>query len=95
MPSFVFKDSDILNTTLLPTESYPGNFSYNITTTSSRFLGSKLTTVAPNGGHSSSKSGFIDWREGTFSIGGITRKVADLKRKPHGLLSLSKYVFLG
>jgi hypothetical protein len=93
MPSFIFKEWDILNTTLLPTETYPGNFSYTIATTSTRFLGNKLTTVTPGGGHSSARSGAIDWREGTFIIGDITKKVTDLKRKPHGLMSLSQYVF--
>jgi len=82
MPTYTLVSKDLLNTTVLPDEPQTW-ISYSINTTSSVF-GPKLTVLTPSvmrNTYGPALDGAIDWKEGTFVIGGKSVKWENLKRK--------------
>ncbi|KAF8233678.1 hypothetical protein L208DRAFT_879978 [Tricholoma matsutake] len=83
MTTFTFKDKNILTSRL---ESNHGSGSFTTHTTYRMIgLGRKETTVIPDSGayvHDSVGSGSINWKNKTFEIGGVVKRVADLNRRP-------------
>lgn len=87
MSSFTFNTHDILNSTLIPDQAYDTLF--YTTSTTSGFLGRKVTTLVPSTQKDGAFRGVINWKEDTFEIGGTIRKRLDLKRNPGGILNRS------
>ncbi|RDB20789.1 hypothetical protein Hypma_012149 [Hypsizygus marmoreus] len=87
MSKYLFGDADLLNSTLLPAHPYYW-VSYSTSTTSG-FLGRKVTTLTPSASFNAyaTLGAAINWREETFEVGGRMKKWEDLTHKTGGMFS--------
>ncbi|KAG6830178.1 hypothetical protein H0H87_008954 [Tephrocybe sp. NHM501043] len=84
MTTYTIRDRDFLNSSILPDE--PDRFAAYTTTTTRTLQGPKITTLIPSvDDHNDSLLGEINWKEQTFSIGGVAVRWDDLKSKPNGV----------
>lgn len=77
--ALTFVDKQLLRTALVGAE---GAVHYTTSTTSG-FLGRKVTTINAASG----LVGVINWREKTFNINGVQREWDDLKSRTGGIFS--------
>lgn len=83
-PIFTFADKDILQSLLLPDLDHVST--YFTIRTSSNILWRKITTLSPGSATTvdhSYPTGSIDWRNKTFTIGGIVKSTQSLKTSPN------------
>jgi hypothetical protein len=88
MTKFTFSEYDIGNSPIVPDQE--GSISFTISTERSFMDQPKKTTLISSGDNA--LGGVMDWKKKTLQVGGITKPLAEVKRKTGGVFST--YVIL-